>query len=371
MKNVILITVDCLRPDHLNCYGYKRLTSPFISSLARKGWMFTNMFSNSSYTGASIASMITSTYPFDYGEYLEFDTPARLSRKRVLLSEVLKRYGYSAAFFHDNPYLSPVFGYKRGFDLVVDFGVAAKGKSQLKIKTLVFSVFKNQKVRRILWRTKDYVSFLRWYFWDISLQVNAETLLAKAYRWTRKTSAPYFLWLHFMDTHIPFSPKHAILEKFGINKFSALRVIAKHFRRKSLTAKEAALFEMLYNAQIYRVDQALAQYLPKIMNENAEDTYVFITADHGEEFSDNRSLGHHAGILTDALLHVPLIIYGGGLKPKIINLKASLIDLAPTILDLLKIKKPKAFKGTTLLKEKASPIVAQGIFKGKKHQRVL
>jgi len=337
--------------------------------------MFTNIFSNSSYTGASIASMITSTYPFDYGEYLEFDTPAKLSRKRVLLSEVLKRYGYSTVFFHDNPYLSPIFGYNRGFDVVIDYGASTEGKQhQLKIRKLVFSAFKNEKVRRMFWRTKDYVSFLRWYFKDVSLHANAETLLAKAYKWVETVNSPYFLWLHFMDTHIPYSPKHEILKKFGINRFNAFLVISKHFsraRKKPLTDEEAYLFEMLYDAQIYRVDQALAYYLPKITNENADDTYVFITADHGEEFSDNRNLGHHAGILTDDLLRVPLIIYGGGLKPKIIDLKASLIDLAPTFLDLLKVRKPKSFKGTTLLKEKASPIVAQGIFKGRKHQRVL
>jgi len=174
-----------------------------------------------------------------------------------------------------------------------------------------------------------------------------------------------------MDTHIPFSPKHAILEKFGISKFNALCVIAKHFRRKPLTAKEAALFELLYDAQIYRIDQVLATYLPKMVDGNFDDTYVFITADHGEEFSDSRKIGHHASILTDELLHVPLIIYRGELKARIIDMKTSLIDLAPTILDLLKIKKPISFKGESLLKKKDGQVIVQGIFRGKKHQRVL
>ena len=82
-------------------------------------------------------------------------------------------------------------------------------------------------------------------------------------------------------------------------------------------------------------------------------------------------IGFHSGKLPYNLLHVPLIIYGGGLKPRTIDIKASLIDLAPTILDLLGFKKPRSFKGESLLrKRKGGKITAQGIFKGKKYQRM-
>jgi len=370
MKNVILITIDCLRLDHLNCYGYKRSTSPFISSLAKKGLMFTNIYSNSSYTSASVASMITSTYPFDYGEYLEYSTPAKLSKKRVLLSEVLKAYGFSTAFFHDNPYLSPIFGYNRGFDLVVDFG--HKGQAASKIKRSIFSVFKNDKIRRLIWRTKNYMLFLRWYFEGAPLITDAERVFEEAARWVRKVNPPYFLWTHLMDTHIPYCPKHEVLHKFGIKNFHALRVVYKHFRRKELTSEELGVFRLLYDAQIYQIDQALATSLPKIMKGDVKDNYVVITADHGEELEDKSKVGSHSGKLTDKLLRVPLIIYGGELKPKTVNIKASLIDLAPTILDLLGVKKPKTFKGTSLLrKNEPEQVIAQGIFKGKKHQRII
>jgi arylsulfatase A-like enzyme len=319
--------------------------------------------------------MITSTYPFDYDEYLEFNAPAKLSRKRRFLSEVLKRHGYSTAFFHDNPYLSSAFGYSRGFDLVVDFGAAPKGGlSRPSIKQLFFSTFKNKQVRKFFWRAKDYVSFLKWYFQDSSLHANAETLLSEAHKWVEAASSPYFLWLHFMDAHIPYTPKHEILEKFGIHKFNALHVVSKHFfsrHKKPLTDEEADLFERLYDAQIYRVDQALAECLLKMTSDNFDNTYIVITADHGEEFSDRTNIGHHINVLTDELLHVPLLIIGGELKTSIIDAKASLVDLAPTILDLLKIDKPTSFKGASLLKGNASPLIVQGIFKGKRHQRAL
>ena len=173
-----------------------------------------------------------------------------------------------------------------------------------------------------------------------------------------------------MDTHTPYSPKHEILKHFDINKLKAFRVICKHFLRKQLTAEEIEFFKILYDMQIYQIDLALSKYLPKIMG-NSNDTYVIITADHGEEFMENGRIGH-ASILTRTLLHVPLIIYGGELKPRIVDIKASLIDLAPTILDLLGLKIPSFFKETSLLrKEESEQVIAQGIFNGKRYQRML
>ncbi len=309
LKNVILITIDCLRPDHLNCYGYKRITSPFISSLARTGWIFTNFFANSSYTCASIASMITSTYPFDYGEYLEFSTPARLSKKRLLLSEVLKKYGYSTAFFHDNPYLSPIFGYNRGFDVCIDFGrkVLSSIRSKRRFLNLMF---KNKKIQDLLWKIKDFVLLIDWFIRGKPIRTDAETILREAYKWSRKASRPFFLWMHLMDTHIPYSPKHEVLKQFGISKLRAAMILYKQIFRKNISKEEVRLVKLLYDSQIYQIDQALAKYLPKMVNHDFEDTYIIITADHGEEFFENGRIGH-SGVLTDTLLRVPLIICGG------------------------------------------------------------
>jgi len=372
LKNVILITIDCLRPDHLSCYGYERLTSPFIDSLASQGWMFTNFYSNSSYTCASIASMITSTYPFDYGEYLEYSTPAKLSRRRILLSEILKIHGYSTAFFHDNPYLSPFFGYNRGFDTSIDFGNRSKALS--KAKRAAFSIFRSRNVRNLILKIKMSISFLKWYFRDVPLVTDAETILKEAAKWVRHAHQPFFLWVHLMDTHTPYSPKHDLLDKFGINKFNALRVIYKrHFKRKKLSDGEFEVFKLLYDVQIRQIDRALSRYLAKIMRGGTENNYVIITADHGENLEDKDKAGTHSDRLTDELLRVPLIIYGGELKPgRKIHVKASLIDLVPTILDLLKIRKMKCFKGESLLKtDKSRRVVAQGIFRGTRYQRII
>jgi arylsulfatase A-like enzyme len=324
--------------------------------------MFTNFYSNSSYTGASVASMITSTYPFDYGEYLEYSTPAKLSRKRILLSEILKDYGYSTAFFHDNPYLSPIFGYDRGFDRVVDFG--DRGQAASKVKRGMFSFFRTKEVRRLVWRTKNLIAFLRWYFKDIPLNADAETVLKEATEWVNRVTQPFFLWVHLMDTHTPYCPKQNILNRFGIHKFHAFKVVYKRFRRKKLSNKEFEIFKLLYDVQIYQIDCALSKYLPKITKGQVENNYVIITADHGENLEDKDKAGSHSGRLTDELLRIPLIIYGGELKARRVTTRASLIDLSPTILDFLRIETPKNFRGRSLLRiRKSRKVIAQGIFK--------
>ncbi|UCH31488.1 MAG: sulfatase [Candidatus Bathyarchaeota archaeon] len=373
MKNIILITVDCLRPDHLNCYGYDRLTSPYISELAGQGLLFTNMYANSSYTCASLASLITSTYPFDYSEYFEFSTPAILSTKRTLLSEVLQKHGFANGFFHDNPYLSPIFGYDRGFATIRDFG--ARKEETLIERSIIRRAFadRNRNIRKFLSMVNRFWLFYRkWYKNNRALNTDAEMILKTACEWVEHVKAPFFVWCHLMDAHTPYSPQHQALDSIGFSKKKAFLLIYKHWGMKlPLKTSELHSFKKLYDLQIRAIDNALKKYLPTLASENFDETYVLITADHGEEFMENGIIGH-VRPLGKLLLHVPLIIYGGGVEHRVENMRASLIDLAPTIMDLVGLEKFKGFKGRSLLKlDKDRAVIAQGIFQEKRLQRVV
>ena len=127
----------------------------------------------------------------------------------------------------------------------------------------------------------------------------------------------------------------------------------------------------MYDNQIDIIDRTLESHLPKLIRYASEEPIVIITADHGEEFMENGVLGHKRP-LSDLLLHVPMIIAGGGLEQGVVKQKVSLIDLAPTVLDLIGLSKFNGFKGESLLKlEKERRVVAQGIFKDKRHQRII
>ena len=103
--NVILITVDCLRADHLNCYGYERRTMPFIDSLSTQGVKFEKFFATGHNTRSTFPSIFASVYPLELTSWLP------LPQDIVLVSEILRQKGVKTAAVHSNPYLSSFYGY--------------------------------------------------------------------------------------------------------------------------------------------------------------------------------------------------------------------------------------------------------------------
>ncbi len=98
--NLILVTIDCLRADHLSCLGYHKKATPNLDNLASNGVLFSQAISVSHWTTPSFLSIFTSTYPLMYGGQL------RVANSRITVTEVLKRHSYHTAAFHSNPWLS-------------------------------------------------------------------------------------------------------------------------------------------------------------------------------------------------------------------------------------------------------------------------
>ena len=114
-RNLLLITIDCLRPDHLGTYGYPRNTPPRIDRFAEEGLLFRNAITNGCGTPDAFRPLLASTYP-DFAP----DPDYRLRRTHRTLAQVLRRSGYRTAGYHSNPHLSHHFGYHRGFDTFDD-----------------------------------------------------------------------------------------------------------------------------------------------------------------------------------------------------------------------------------------------------------
>ena len=120
-KNIILITIDCLRADHLERYGYNRETTPFLNLLRGQMILFKNAFTNGPFTPAAFPAILTSTYPLKNGKYITL-------KNRIFVSEILQKAGIETAAIHSNPYLSNYAGYNRGFDYFEDFMDLSKCK---------------------------------------------------------------------------------------------------------------------------------------------------------------------------------------------------------------------------------------------------
>ena len=370
--NIILITVDCLRADHLGCLHYKKNTTPHIDSIANNGVIFAQASSNATHTTASVPSFLTGTYPLYHGNVLLKD--------RTTIAEILKKNGYKTTAIHSNAIISKSpKNYKKGFDIFKDLHATAYTNPTTPLQK-VFSFIESsngieviKKIEKIFGiKTFTFRQFISKVYFSVRKKTNnpyapALKLTENAISCMEKSSSNFFLWLHYMDAHSPFYPPKTFFqdisdEKYDINK-GIITTIKASGNYQSLSDKEKNIMVGLYDSSIKYVDFAIHKLYEYLEDSGlSKYTYIIFTADHGEEFWDHGHFGHGGGLsnvqgkqltgrpikIYEELIHVPLIILGPNVKPDIINQPVSLIDIAPTIMDLLDINQSKTFDGNSL-----------------------
>ncbi len=315
MKNVILFTIDTLRVDVLGCYGGTGLT-PFIDSIQDKCIRFNRSQAVGPYTQASFPGILTSSY------FLEYDRSPKLPPNATLVSEPLKNARIYTAAFHSNPYMSGYFGWNRGWDHFYDSMADKVDEANPYIKGDIL----NKKVQNWL---SGYVS--------------------------GESHDPFFLWLHYMDVHEPYTPENDYLKKIDPSlSFSTAEYMALFkeiiLPRDATDPKKVELLKKLYLAHVVEVDEYVAELFGILEKSSVlDDTVVIITSDHGDEFGEHGSLSHD-GKMYSELIHVPLMIYDSRLdQGQTCDNLVSGVDIPPTILDLFGVKSPPTYKGQTLL----------------------
>lgn len=353
-SNLILITIDCLRADHVGVLGYTKPTTPHIDALAATGVVFTQAFANGPRTPASFPSILTSTYPLMYGGTVA------LSDERVTIAEALQQAGYFTAAFHSNPYLSGALNYGKGFDVFWD----SMDEAPLVSRT-------GRRVRGLFSKSSRLYDLLRLInrLCDVQARrspfTRGEAIIDRALGQLEALShQPFFMWLHFMDAHYPYLPSCEDLSLFydrPLGKLQAARLLGKMLENPSqVTSEEIEVLQAFYDAQVYYVDQQCGHLL-NYLEDNGwrENTLIAITADHGDEFGEHGDFSHATTLssrlsprLYDELLHVPLIICP---RPsdrhtyqKRIDELVGLIDLGPTLLELLEVSVPANWLGKSL-----------------------
>lgn len=343
--NIILITLDSLRADHLSCMGYTRNTTPHMDNLAKKGVMFTDAVSNGPSTPLSFPSILTSTYPLMYPDY------PKISRARTLISELLKENGYTAAAFHSNPYLSRYYHYDRGFDVFEDFisgGEREENKVSLKLKMKIKDNIKDSPILfHIAQRIYKFGKNAKVLTMGPTLPYKrAENIKEKVIDWMEKNHEKFFLWMHFMDTHHPFIPP----KEFYHYTMGELKRVEYIYGTSIATPDDIKKIIELYDATIKYVDRIIGELFEYLRESHIwEETLIFVTADHGEEFMEHGEIGHMAK-LYEELIHVPLIMKGPSLPSGIkINTPVTLMDILPTIMDYLGLYPCSNFLGESFL----------------------
>jgi arylsulfatase A-like enzyme/cytochrome c-type biogenesis protein CcmH/NrfG len=283
--NVLLVTIDTLRADHVGAYGYKGASTPVLDALARRGVRFARAQAAVPLTGPSHSTILTGLYPPVHGVRDNVIFP--LSASHPTLATLLRRQGYRTGGFVSAYPVAGGFGFKEGFD--------------------EFSEGFHEAV-------------------DPSAggaERPANETVDAALAWLGKASdAPFFAWLHLYDPHTPYKPPAPF---------------------------DAEFKDRPYDGEIAFADQQLGRVMEWLRTTGREtNTVVVVVADHGESLGEHDE-GTHAILIYEATLHVPFIVAGPGISGNaVIDVPVGTVDVAPTILGLLKLEPPRGLNGRDL-----------------------
>ncbi len=303
-RSVLLIVVDTLRADHLTAYGHPRDTSPHLTAWASTGRLYERALATSPWTAPTFGSIFTGGLPSCHGAMRQErpDGSVRfgsLDPGVVSLAEHLSRLGYRTAAMVNNPFLSPEFGLDRGFDLY-DYEPG------------------NNLSNR-----------------------SATEMVDRALAWIdQQGDDPFFLVLHLFDPHMSYDPPAPFRGRFTSAMPSRLSLPIDDLNgirsgAVTLDAADRAFIAAAYDEEIAYVDGELGRLQGELTRRRfPERGWTILTSDHGEELFEHGGFEHgHA--MWQELLHVPLVIWGDGIPPGREPVAVSLVDLAPTVLELV------------------------------------
>jgi len=305
--NFLIIVIDALRPDHLESYGYNRNTAPNITDLAEKGIVFKKAFANSPWTKPSVATIFTGLYP---NLHKAISITESLPKQVLTLAEILKNKGYNTYFLNaGNINIDKIYNFTQGFDenISPNFPVILKYPPQIIHEKMKASIYADKFINLI----------------------------------SEKDRRPFFAYIHFMDTHTPYNINkynnnftNEVAGQFlGPGKISS-SLIRKLTAANQLQIKDKEYIVALYDGQIRFVDEEIGKIITKLKELNLlNNTVIFITSDHGEEFWEHNGF-EHGHTLYNELLQIPLIISGYNTTPLETNYTVQLADLFNTIAEL-------------------------------------
>lgn len=301
--NVVLVVIDTLRRDHLPTYGYPRQTAPFLDRLAREGAVLDGV-SPTSWTKPATASLLTGLHPLSHQAIGRLDA---LPAEAETLAERLQAEGYRTLGVSANGWISSAFGFEQGFDNLM----------------LLDSEGSAEAVNRALFPA------------------------------LKDLAPPYFLYVHYIDPHAPYDPATAWdggdlpapLRAQGPVSVESLDAFSDHPRPAEFMARARDL----YDGEIRGADRGLEQLVGELERRGLmKNTILVVTSDHGEELEDHGRMSHGLS-LYEEVVRVPLVIHAphriaAGLRGGL----ASLLDVVPTLQDLLDLPAGGELDGVSL-----------------------
>ncbi len=301
--NIVLITIDTLRGDHMTVYGYNRDTTPEIARHLAGAQVFERAFSAASYTSGSVASMLSGLYPSTHGVR---DFYRKLPEHVQILPDFLREAGYQTAAVVSNTVLTDeAFGIAERFDYYDDFVDERELNRDL--------------YERRASRTTD--AALRW----LALE--------------RKEDRPHFLWVHYMDPHAPYQvPEDEISVRYSHQGSRPLEAEISQEYQKLPGVTDGLDYVDRYDEEVAYADREVGRLLAAYQERGLlDDALVILTADHGEVLLEHLPNFEHSTQIWDGVLRVPLMVRWPNRTPPRRVIPTSLVDLTPSVLDYLGI----------------------------------
>jgi arylsulfatase A-like enzyme/Flp pilus assembly protein TadD len=288
--NVVLITIDTLRADHVGCYGYKQIKTPNIDGLAADGTRFERAFAVVPVTLPSHTSMLTGTYPMLSGMH-DF-SGNKLSPLQPTLASVLKQAGYQTGAVIGAAVLASRFGLNQGFDFYYDhFDFSRLDEANLD-----------------------------------EMERPGNVVADEALDWLAKNSQKkFFLWMHLYDPHFPYHPPEPYSREYAAQP---------------------------YDGEIAFADEQVGRLLRFLKEKGIyQNTLIVLCGDHGESLGEHGEKTH-GFFIYNATMHVPLIIKlpeNAAARVVLVADPVTLVDLMPTVLGAVGLEIPSQVQGRSLL----------------------
>lgn len=312
-RNGIVILIDTCRYDDVGRDGPHGPVTPNIDRFAEGASRLTRCAAPAPWTLPSVGSLLTGVYPTVHGALGRYPDFAKLRPEVPTAAEILSRAGFETAAFVNVAFLHPVLGLDRGFGTYDYVGGA------------------NRVIRR------------------------AAPTFDRAAEWIEgRGEGRFFLLIHLFDPHMDFDPEEPFLSRFLEGYEGTMEPpftgVSRWKGERKITTEIRDFARALYRAEIASVDEEIGRFLARLDSSGLSDeTVVVVTADHGEEFWDHGEF-EHGHKLYEELLHVPLLIRAPG-RPfeREISRLVGLVDVMPTLFDLLGVPADSGFQGESLV----------------------
>ena len=343
-KNIVLLTIECLRKAEFQVPA----NVPNLHRIAGTSLVYPNFYSSSSWTPPSIFSLFTSQYPLSDGGRIS------IGKRDLTVAQILRESGYYTVGLNSISWLSKFFSFDKGFEDFFDSTTGGRSKATAlwRARGMGIRMIRNSSVMGYVLR---YLYNLRRYYG--SPRDSSERLNTRALRWLdeHKGERPFFLWIHYPDTHEPYFHSKEIANypysmMWRVNRRAMKYLRTREEKYLNFTDAERNMLLDIYRKDLRQVDRSVAGLLDGLDNAGYLDdsTYVFILGDHGQQFFEHGGFGH--GIyLYQELCNIPFLMYNRGLEGKKDGSPVSGLDIAPTILDLAGVACPPQFCGQSIL----------------------